>query len=268
VNEDVNFTLRGNLTLARNNVDYWEQTYVYPYQANTGYPLGVYRGLVALGLFKDEEDVRSSPKQTFMEKVLPGDIKYKDVNGDGKIDNDDQVPLSFSNIPNFQYGFATEFSYKNFTLSTFFEGVSEVQFQYGGTGYYPYAWETRGNLLSIAAQQSNRWTPASYSGTTDTENPNARFPRLTYGDNPNNNRSSTFWMADGTYLRLKNVELTYRLPKTFVRRLGLQGITASVIGDNLHVWDKVKLWDPAQASTNGGVYPLQRMYTFQLYVNF
>jgi TonB-linked SusC/RagA family outer membrane protein len=267
--KDISFTVRGNYTLARNKVDYWEQSGVnYPYQSYTGVPYGVMRGLVALGLFADEDDVRSSPKQTFMDNVLPGDIKYKDVNGDGRIDTDDVVPLSYSNVPRVQYGFAFEFNYQNLTVSAFVEGVGEVEYFYGGTGYYPFAWESTGNVLSLAVDQANRWTPESYSGTKTTENANARFPRLTYGENTNNNRASTFWLADGRYVRLKNVELAYRLPKLWMRKIGFESATLSLIGDNLHVWDKVKLWDPGQASSNGSVYPLQRVYTIQLYVTF
>jgi TonB-linked SusC/RagA family outer membrane protein len=269
INQDMNFTVRGNFTLARNKVDYWEQSGVnYPYQSYTGVPYRVMRGLIALGLFKDEEDIRSSPKQTFMENVLPGDIKYKDVNGDGKIDADDVVPLSYSNTPRIQYGFAAEFNYKNFGISAFVEGIGEVEYFLGGTGYYPFAWSETGNLLNIAVDQANRWTPAAYSGNPATENPNARFPRLTYGPNANNNRSSTFWLADGRYVRLKNVEISYRVPQLWMKRIGLESATVSVVGDNLCVWDKVKLWDPGQASSNGGVYPLQRLYTVQLYITF
>ncbi|MDR1343523.1 MAG: TonB-dependent receptor [Prevotellaceae bacterium] len=281
IGEDMSFTVRGNYTLSRNKVDYWEQSgIVYPYQSYSGVPYGVMRGLIALGLFEDEDDVRSSPRQTFMNNVLPGDIKYKDVNGDGIVDQDDVVPLSYSNVPRVQYGFAGEFSYKNFKVSVLFEGVGEVQYFFGdsydgqssgasgGSGYFPYAWESRGNLLQIAVDQSSRWTPASYSGTRDTENPNARFPRLTYGDNANNNRASTFWLADGRYFRLKNVEVSYTLPTSWMRSIGIESATVSLVGDNLHVWDRIKLWDPAQASSNGGVYPLQRTFTAQLYVTF
>ncbi|UZJ65681.1 hypothetical protein OKW96_05735 [Sphingobacterium sp. KU25419] len=100
------------------------------------------------------------------------------------------------------------------------------------------------------------------------ENTNARFPRLTYGNNPNNNQSSTFWLANGRYIRLKNVQVDYRLPEHWVRPAGIKSASLSFVGDNLHVWDKVKLWDPGQASSNGGVYPLQRMYTMQLVVTF
>lgn len=268
--KDMSVTMRGNFTLARNKVNYWEQSGVnYPYQSYAGVPYGVLRGLIAEGLFKDEADIASSPKQTYMENVMPGDIKYKDVNGDGKIDDDDIVPLSFSNIPQIQYGFALEFNYKNLRLSALLEGVKDVQYFMGGNGYYPFAGETTGNVLAITANQSNRWTPASYSGDPATENPNARFPRLTYGENKNNNRASTFWLSDGSYVRLKNIEVAYSLPENLMRKSKIfKSVTLSFIGENLHVWDKVKLWDPAQASDNGAVYPLQRRYTLQLYATF
>ncbi|MDR1882654.1 MAG: TonB-dependent receptor [Prevotella sp.] len=268
--KDMYFTLRGNFTLARNEVDYWEQAGInYPYQSYSGIPYGIMRGLIAEGLFKDETDIISSPKQTYMENVLPGDIKYKDVNGDGVVNDDDIVPLSFSNIPQIQYGLAFEFNYKRFRINALFEGVKDVEYFLGGNGYYPFAGESTGNVLSIVAEQANRWTPASYSGTLATENSNARFPRLTYGTNANNNRNSTFWIADGSYVRLKNVELAYSLPQKWLSKLKVaESATLSAIGENLHVWDTMKLWDPAQASDNGAVYPLQRKYTIQLIVTF
>ena len=268
--KDFGMTVRGNWTFARNNVTYWEQSgVVYPYQSFIDVPYGVQRGLISLGLFKDQADIESSPVQTYSSDVRPGDIKYKDVNGDGVINDDDIVPLSYSNTPTLQYGFAAEFRYKQFTASIFFEGVGKVQYFYGGSGYYPFAWETRGNVLNIVADQKNRWIPREYSGDASTENPNARFPRLTYGENKNNNRASTFWLADGRYFRLKNIELSYRFTSAWLRdKISVQNATLSFVGENLHVWDKVKLWDPEQASSNGAVYPLQRKFTLQLNVTF
>lgn len=268
--KDMALTFRANWTYAKNEVTYWEQSgVIYPYQSYSGVPYGVQRGLIALGLFADQDDIDSSPLQTFSSDVRPGDIKYKDVNGDGVVDSDDEVPLSYSNTPQIQYGFATEFKWKNFTASAFFEGVGKVQYFYGGTGYYPFQGGATGNVLKIVYDQQNRWTSEAYSGDPATENPNARFPRLTYGANDNNNRNSTFWLANGRYLRLKNVELSYRFSNKWLKqKTGLESATFSVIGDNLHVWDKVKLWDPEQASTNGSVYPLQRCFTFQLYLTF
>jgi hypothetical protein len=199
---------------------------------------------------------------------MPGDIKYKDINGDGKIDSYDEVPICYSNVPRLQYGFGLEFHWKRLTVSALLEGVGQVNFLYGGSGFHPFNGGQTGNVLSIVADASNRWTPASYSGTKDTENPNARFPRLTYGENKNNNQASTFWIADGSYVRLKNVQIMYDITLPCFKKIGLQGCQISLIGDNLHCWDKIKLWDPAQASDNGAVYPLQRVFTIQANLQF
>lgn len=268
--KDLSLTVRGNFTFTKNRVTNWEQANIrYPYQSNTGVPYNVLRGLVALGLFKDQADIDSSPKQKSNMTIMPGDIKYQDVNGDGVINNDDEVPLSYSPVPQIQYGFAAEMTWKKFSVSAFFEGTSKANFFYGGAGFYPFVGEKTGNVLSIVAHQNDRWTPASYSGTSATENPNARFPRLSYGNNENNNRASTFWLADASYLRLKNVELAYRYSSNWLKRnVGVSSTTFSLIGTNLAVWDKVKLWDPGQASGNGAVYPLQRTYSFQINVQF
>ncbi len=267
--KDVTLNLRGNFTFSRNKVTHWEQTGInYPYQSYTDVPLGVQRGLIALGLFKDKADIANSPVQTFMSNYLPGDIKYKDVNGDGVINTDDIVPLDYSNVPRVIYGFAMALTWKKWTVNVFFTGQNQVAYFLGGSGYYPFSGGATGNVLSIVADQSNRWTPASISGTAATENPNARFPRLSYGANANNNQASTFWMADASFLRLKNAEIAYRWESNFLKHYGISSATFSLVGDNLAVWDKVKLWDPEQASQNGAVYPLQRMYTLQLFVSF
>jgi TonB-linked SusC/RagA family outer membrane protein len=268
-NKDMALTVRGNFTHAENEVIYWEQSGVnYPYQSNSGVPYKVQRGLIALGLFKDEDDIKSSPKQTFMDNYRPGDIKYKDVNGDGKIDKDDVVPLNYSAVPFIQYGFALDWNYKAFRVSILFEGVSKVQYFQGGRGFYPFLNESRGNLLEMVADP-RKYAEANGIDPALAENPNAKFPRLTYGENKNNNQESTFWLADGKYLRLKNVDISYRFTNNWLKsRVGVESATLSLIGENLHVWDKVKLFDPSQASGNGAEYPLQRIYTLQLNLTF
>jgi len=210
--------------------------------------------------------VENSPTQ--FGHVLPGDIKYMDVNGDGVINGDDVVPIGNSNIPKIQYGFAGSVMWKNIDFNIFFRGSGKVDYFLGGSGYYPFANGFTGNVLEIVAHQENRWTPASWSGNPATENPNARFPRLTYGNNSNNNRPSTFWLADASYLRLKTVEIGYTLPKRWTQKMSMNNFRISVIGDNLYVWDKVKLWDPEQASSNGAVYPLTRSVVFVVQMAF
>lgn len=258
---------RGNFTLTRDKIlDYDEVNPLYPYLGKKGTSNNVTRGLIALGLFKDELDVESSPKQ--FGKVLPGDIKYMDVNGDGVIDDYDIAPIGNSNIPKFQYGFALAASWRSFDVNVFFRGASQVDYFMGGAGFYPFAGGETGNILTIVNNPSNRWIPSDISGDKSTENPNARFPRLSYENNLNNNRSSSFWLADASYLRLKTLELGYTLPKGLTERMRIKNLRVSVIGDNLHLWDKVKLWDPEQASSNGAVYPLTRSYTMVLQLSF
>ncbi|MFA7492377.1 MAG: TonB-dependent receptor [Proteiniphilum sp.] len=264
---DVTLEARGNFTFTRDKIlDYDEVSPRYPYLAQKGNSYGITRGLIALGLFKDEDDVKNSPTQ--FGKVLPGDIKYQDVNGDGVIDSYDIVPIGNARIPRVQYGFATSAQWKGFDFNIFFRGAGKSDFFFGGSGFYPFNGEKTGNVLTIVNDQKNRWTPASYSGDPATENPNARFPRLSYGNNTNNNRNSTFWLADASYLRLKTMEIGYTFPKAWTQKMAMNSLRFSIIGDNLHVWDKVKLWDPEQASGNGAVYPLTRSYTAVLQMSF
>ena len=264
---EVTTEARGNFTLTRDKIlDYDEVSPRYPYLGKKGSSNNITRGLIALGLFKDEEDVNNSPSQ--FGKVLPGDIKYKDVNGDGVINGDDIVPIGNSSIPKLQYGFAASCSWKSFDFNVFFRGASQVDYFMGGAGFYPFAGGATGNVLTIIKDPKNRWTPASYSGDPATENPNARFPRLTYGHNENNNRASSFWLSDASYLRFKTLEIGYTVPKALTEKSAISNFRVSLIGDNLFIWDKVKLWDPEQASSNGAVYPLTRSYSLVLQLSF
>lgn len=264
---DFSYEVRANFTVTRNKVlDYDEPNNQLPYKLKEGKSLDYTEGYICLGFFRDSTDILNSPRQ--MDNVRPGDLKYKDVNGDGVINQDDMVAIGNSAVPRIQYGFAGSFSYKNWDLSLFFRGSGGVDFFYGGRGYAPFLNEKEGNVLSIVNDQSNRWTPAWYSGDPSTENPNARFPRLSYGSNMNNYVNSTHWLANGAFLRLKTVEIGYRLPTTWARKLAMSSFRLSLIADNLHVWDKVKLWDPEQASSNGSVYPLTRSITLNLQMAF
>ncbi|HWK57485.1 MAG TPA: TonB-dependent receptor [Parapedobacter sp.] len=263
---------RGNLTVTRDRiVDYDEPPVRYPYLANKGSSNGVTRGLIALGLFKDEADISNSPSQ--FGTVLPGDIKYQDVNGDGVIDSYDIVPIGNSRIPKVQYGFAGSVSWKGIDFNVFFRGQGKADFFRGGIGYYPFSGGETGNVLSIVNDPRNRWVPMEYAvahgiDPSLAENPDARFPRLTYGENINNNRPSTFWLADASFLRLKTLEIGYSFPRAWVERIAASSFRISAIGDNLYLWDKVKYSDPEQASSNGAVYPLTRSWSLVLQLSF
>lgn len=274
INKNTSFTLRGNFTYSKSDVQNWEEDFPrYDYQYISGWPYQSYRGYIAMGLYKDEEDVLYSPAQNFGDKSpMPGDIKYKDVNGDGQIDNDDKVPLSYSNFPRIMYGLGGEFNYKKFTVGLLFKGTGNTDFYYAGDnkgmGYIPFFGEKTGNVLSIVADQSNRWTPASYSGDPSTENPNARFPRLSYGKNENNNQQSSFWKGNSRYLRLEEFNINYKWTDEWMEHMGLRSIDLQFVSSNLFVWDQVKLWDPEQADANGSQYPIPARFAFQVYLNF
>lgn len=270
--KDWSFTIRGNYTYSTNDVQEWEQAYPkYNYQQIQGNPYDIVRGYQALGLFKDDLDVASSPKQ--FGTVRPGDIKYKDINGDGVINTDDKIPLSYSSMPRLMYGFGGEVKWKDLTLAVMFKGTGRTDFYHTGygfeMGYIPFHEGKAGQVLSIVNDQANRWTPESYSGTKETENPNARFPRLTYGKNENNQQLSTFWQDDSRYIRLSELSLNYNIKaaKT-LRTIGVSSIDLQLIGYNLCVWDKVKLFDPEQAYKNGSAYPIPARYALQVYLNF
>ena len=165
--------------------------------------------------------------------------------------------------------FAQEFNYKHWNVSVLFEGVARVNYMVGGTGYIPFINKETGNILTIVGDQRNRWTSRDISGDPSTENPNAKFPRLSYGANNNNDQSSTFWLRDGSYLRLKYIQISYLLKKPWMQAIGMNSATISLIGDNLWIWDKGdKIFDPAQASGNGATYPLQRVFSLQVNVSF
>jgi TonB-linked SusC/RagA family outer membrane protein len=271
INKNLSFTLRGNFTYSKNRIKNWEDIYQkYAYQEINGYPNNVIRGFQAIGLFKDEEDVLYSPAQTF-NAVMPGDIKYKDVNGDGKIDDDDQVPISYTHYPLLMYGFGGEIRYRNLSVGIMFKGTGRTDFFYN---IMPFSSDEGdlGNVLDIVADPRNRWIPRDYAiahgiDPALAENPNARFPRLQYGENLNNRLTSDFWKGDGRYLRLQEITVNYNLKADYLRKVGIQSLDLQLVGNNLYVWDKVKIFDPEQAHRNGQVYPIPLTLSFQIYIN-
>jgi hypothetical protein len=147
------------------------------------------------------------------------------------------------------------------------------EYRVNGDGYMPFSAGETGNVLAIVNDPANRWIPMDYAlvhgiDPALAENPNARFPRLTYGYNDNNSQLSTWWKGDSRYLRLQEITLNYHLQKDFLRKIGLTSADIQLVGSNVAVWDKVELWDPEQAYRNGRAYPIPATYTLQLYLNF
>ena len=257
---NVNLTLRGNITYSKSKIlEYDEEVTNYKYTLATGFQVSQPRGLIAEGLFKDYDDIRNSAKQTWGD-VMPGDIKYRDVNGDGIVNDKDYVPIGATNRPNLIYGFGFSAQWKGFDVNVLFQGAGKSTFFIDGYTVYPFKDGDWGNILTDVVK-SNRWILG------ENEDPNAKYPRLSYGGNNNNYQSSTYWMRNGSYLRLKNLEVGYTIPKSIVNKILLNNIRIYFMGTNLVTFSSFKLWDPELGSSNGQVYPLSKAYTLGLTIN-
>jgi TonB-linked SusC/RagA family outer membrane protein len=265
---EVNITLRGNMTYSKNEVlERDEENKVYPYQYDRGYRVDQQKGLIALGLFKDYDDIRNSPKQQFG-VVQPGDIKYKDVNGDGVVDGGDRVAIGATQRPNLIYGVGASINWKGFDFNFHFQGAGKSTFPIYGKSVFAFSENDWGNIMK--GMLEDRWVDAETAaqlGIQANENPNASYPRLSYGGSNNNQQGSTFWLRDGRYLRLKNMDIGYTLPKEVTMRYRMTDVRIFIAGSNLLTWSKFKLWDPESTQPRGEEYPLTRSITLGLSVN-
>lgn len=257
---EINWTVRGNITYSKNTIlERDEENNVYAYQYGKGYRVNQQRGLIALGLFRDYDDIRNSPKQSWG-TVQPGDIKYKDVNGDGIVDDGDRVAIGATDTPSLIYGLGASVSWRGFDLNLHFQGAGKYTFLINSGAVNAFRDGRWGNILQGITD--NRWISSDISGTKETENPNAPYPRLSYGYNLNNQQSSSFWLRNGRFLRLKNLDIGYTLPKPMVNTIHLESVRIYISGQNLITWSPFKLWDPElDSSQRGQIYPITRSLT-------
>ena len=274
------FTARGNFTYNRNNqICNDEPDWKYKYQNGTGKPYGTggYRasqpwGLLAVGLFQSEEEIANSPVQTFGEYRV-GDIKYQDINGDGRIDADDQIYLGYTTLPEITYGFGLNAEYKGFDINVFFQGIGNVNFFVSGASLTsPFS----STAIEKSAVQYDVWDKGwdrlTNNGADMSRASEAVYPRLAIGSaagSSNNAQTSSWWQRDGSFLRLKNFEIGYSLPKKLLARAGfIQSVRVYFSGNNLLTFSSFKLWDPEQGGGQGASYPNNRVYSFGLNANF
>lgn len=255
--------VRGNFTYATGKYEHVEEPYrPYPWLSHIGKRINQTYGLIAERLFIDEEDIANSPVQTYGE-YMPGDIKYKDVNNDGIINDEDIVPIGISSSPEIVYGFGVSMGYKNFDISCFFQGAARSSFFINSKATNPFMqMDFGGNNLNgmMQAYADDYWSESN-------RNIYATFPRLSTTDITNNNRNSTWWLRDGSYLRLKSVEIGYTLPKRLTSHLGMSNLRIYASGLNLFAWNRFKLWDVEQGN-DGMQYPIQAVYNFGINLSF
>lgn len=254
----VDFGLRGTFTYAKNKVIQDDlPPWKYPWLERKGQKIGQRFGLIADGLFETEEEIKAHATQ--VGKVLPGDVKFRDINGDGKIDAFDEMPIGFGSIPEIVYGFGLTLGYRNFSLAGFFQGIGNVDILLSGEGFVPFQQGgNRGNLLS---EITDRWTP-------ENPNPDAFYPRLTFGDENMNYRTSSRWVQNGRYLRLKNLELAYKFPSKWFKAIGVKNSRIYLLGYNVMTFSKFKLWDVELGDGRGAGYPNLVSYNVGIDFNF
>jgi TonB-linked SusC/RagA family outer membrane protein len=258
--------LRANFSYADSKFEVYEEldyvTAGLPWRSRVGLNLSQPYGYIAERLFIDEADIANSPLQTFGE-YMPGDIKYKDINNDGLIDINDEVPIGYPTTPKIIYGFGLSSSYKNLDFSFFFQGSAQSSFfidAYNSSPFIDTYGGAIGNNALLTAWADDHWSE-------DDRNLYAAWPRLSDQLIDNNNRNSTWWLRDGTFLRLKSVELGYTIKNDFISKLKITNARIYFTGTNLLTFSKFKIWD-VEMGGNGLGYPIQLGVNFGINLNF
>lgn len=250
-------TAMGNFTYATSKFEVYEEPNFInePWKTRIGNSLTQMYGYVAERLFVDEEEVRNSPVQ--FGEYGAGDIKYKDINRDGKITELDIVPIGLPSSPEIVYGFGFSSGFKNFDISSFFQGLARTSFYINASETSPFI-NGQNALLKVYAD--NHWSE-------DNRNVYALWPRLSATPIANNLVGSTWYLRNGAFLRLKTIELGYTLPNKIAEKASLAKCRFYVSGNNLLTFSAFKLWDPEMGG-NGIGYPIQKVFNAGLQVSF
>ncbi|WP_297220042.1 TonB-dependent receptor [uncultured Prevotella sp.] len=235
INQDLSIQFQGTFTYNNNHISiYDEAPGTRPAMKKQGKNVNTVLGYVANGLYIDKADIKNNPTSTLGNiAIAPGDIKYvdqpdKDGNYDGRITADDKVPLGVS-VPKIIYGFGPSIGYKNWDFSVFFQGRGNVALMLSNIA--PFGNSYRRGVLEFI--DKDHWSP-------DNQNPNAKYPRLTENDNSHNTQSSSYWLRNGRFLKLKNAEIGY----------SLKNMRFYVNGTNLLTISPFKEWDPEMGGGN------------------
>ncbi len=239
----------------------------YNYTGATAYRwVNIGRGYVALGQFQSQQDINTSPIQDGKANLTlrPGDIKYEDINGDGVINGDDQTYINRGSFPKIQYGLNIGLTYKGFDFSALFAGAAHFDVTYSGSLQNPF-----NNGASTFEFFTDRWRHEDVFDPTTPWIP-GKYPSTIAGGSDNNKQNSTFWTKDGSYIRLKTLNVGYTLPERLVKKVGVGSARFYVSGQNLLMITGVKYLDPEAlaGNTNGNYYPAQRVYSLGVNVGF
>lgn len=268
-------TARANFTYAASKFEVYEELdYVsagLPWRSHQGLSINQNFGLIAERLFVDEADIAISPVQTFGE-YMPGDIKYKDINEDGYIDQNDIVPIGYPDVPEIIYGFGVSSGYKGLDFSFFFQGSARSSFHIDTYKTAPFLdinledqgdyWNSKnGSNALLSAWADDHWSE-------DNRDLYAAWPRLSNEIIQNNRQQSTWFLANGAFLRLKSVEFGYTWDdKSFLSKAKIASMRIYFSGTNLLLMSNFKLWD-IEMGGNGLGYPIQKVFNMGINVSF
>ena len=273
---DVNLSAIGNFTYAKNKIiEMDEVPQAYSWLAATGTSIGTPKVYIADGLFSNADfDITTHSdgshgytlKQgipTYSSDVKPGDIKYKDLNGDGKINDSDMTYYSglYPSNPGIIYGFGLNAEYKGFYAEVFFQGQAKASTNMKSNTSYFVPFDLGRDQSSARLEAADHWR------ANDPDNMNVLYPRLHTNEYSNNVLQSTWWYRSANFLRLKNVEIGYEFNKKWIRSLRMQSLQLYVQGTNVAVWDHIKLWDP-EILNSGATYPICGTWTMGLNITF
>lgn len=252
----VGYTLGGTYSFSRNMVTRMgEVDQPYPWLQTAGYPRGVKRGYIAEGFFNSYEEIAAAPRHSFSE-VQPGDIRYRDINGDGIIDTNDRVPIGYGDTPDIFYGINLGLSYRGFGVAALFQGAACVSRTMGGRVSFPFY--EKGNMYE---HQLDYWTP---------EHLDARWPALStvYSGGVNNSQVSSFWIKDADYLRLNTLEIYYDFPERVFNGTIIKGLRLFVNGFNLFTWTIYDSPVGPEDNPNGEGMPVTRNFSAGCSIKF
>lgn len=252
---EITYNVGLNGGYAKNRIEFWDEAPGAPdWQKSTGSPMGTFLMYEYDGVFKDQAEIDANPLDysAIKNDLRPGDMKYKDINGDGKIDPDDRIRPDFNNIPLFQGGLILGADYKNFDLSVLFQGAAGAK-QFLTTGEMG----SIGNFFLDIYE--NRWT---------IDNPSGEHPRITERADQYYSDNNTYWFRSRDYIRLKNLEIGYTLPSNLTSRVYMSNLRLYFNGLNLLTWDKLKVLDPESDNVWGHSYPQAKVINFGLTATF
>ncbi|AFK01999.1 TonB-dependent receptor plug [Emticicia oligotrophica DSM 17448] len=249
------YSISVNGGYAKNKILFWDEAPGAPeWQRTTGRPMNTVQAYIYDGVFKDQAEIDANKidYKSIVNTLRPGDMKYLDYNGDGKITPDDQVRTDFNNIPMFQGGMSFIASYKNFDLNVLFQGAAGAK-QYVSPG-------EMGNIGNfLYSMYRDRWT---------VENPSSVHPRIANRSDQYFSANNTYWFRSTDYIRLKNFEVGYTIPEKLTRKAGMSALRLYVNGLNLFTITKFDSFDPESSSSTGQYYPQQRIINGGLTVTF